>query len=273
MAELQARYSAAVSPMAIGTVNERWNACALVIGVPAEFARRTPLVAGEHYQEGSNQVLLGKLAAQKLGIAPGQSVRIDGRELPVRGIYRSGSRMVDGGMMTDIVQAQRMLTREGAEPQFTLALLRAPDPAAASALIRDIGQRFASLRAIPGTDFAGSLRLMTVGWTPWLVLRMLLAESLVLRTAGAVLGNGFALALLRIVNRLESVGFGWIPVRYPIFLAAMSLVMALAIALVALLWPAACGSAGRTWPASRDPASSGPGCWASSFSSTQWCRR
>jgi putative ABC transport system permease protein len=135
------------------------------------------------------------------------------------------------------------------------------------------------LRAIPGTEFAGSLRLMkvvdafittisvvalvgtglvvtntllmaiaertreigilmTVGWTPWLVLRMLLAESLVLCTAGAVLGNGFALLLLRVVNGLESVGFGWIPVRYPLSLAAMSLVMALAIALVALLWPA-----------------------------------
>ena len=79
---------------------------------------------------------------------------------------------------------------------------------------------------------------MTVGWTPWLVLRMLLAESLVLCTAGAVLGNGFALTLLRVVNHLESVGFGWIPVRYPLSLAAMSLVMALAIALVSLLWPA-----------------------------------
>lgn len=181
--------------------------------------------------------------------------------------------------MTHIGQAQRMLTREGAEPQFTLALLRAPDAGAAAELIRDIGQRFPTLRAIPGTEFAGSLRLMkvvdafittisvvalvgtglvvtntllmaiaertreigilmTVGWTPWLVLRMLLAESLVLCTAGAVLGNGFALLLLRVVNGLESVGFGWIPVRYPLSLAAMSLVMALAIALVALLWPA-----------------------------------
>lgn len=279
MAELRSRYGAAVSPMAIGTVNERWNAYALVIGVPAEFARRTPLVAGEHYREGSDDVLLGELAAQKLGIAPGQTVRIDGRELPVRGIFRSGSRMLDGGMMTHIGQAQRMLTREGAEPQFTLALLRAPDAGAAAELIRDIGQRFPTLRAIPGTEFAGSLRLMkvvdafittisvvalvgtglvvtntllmaiaertreigilmTVGWTPWLVLRMLLAESLVLCTAGAVLGNGFALLLLRVVNGLESVGFGWIPVRYPLSLAAMSLVMALAIALVALLWPA-----------------------------------
>ena len=64
--------------------------------------------------------------------------------------------------MTHIGQAQRMLTREGAEPQFTLALLRAPNAGAAAELIRDIGQRFPTLRAIPGTEFAGSLRLMKV---------------------------------------------------------------------------------------------------------------
>jgi putative ABC transport system permease protein len=279
MRALQERHGAALTPMAIGSLNERWNAYALVIGAPPEFARRTPLVAGGHVAEGAEGVLLGELAAARLGLGPGSTLRIDSRDVPVRGVYRTGSRMLDGGVMTGIAAAQRMLAREGAEPQFTLALLRAPSPAAADSAIRDIERDHPGLRAIRGTEFAGSLRLirvvdafirtisvvaligtglvvtntllmavaertrelgilMTVGWSPWRVLRMLLAESLALCAIGAALGNGFALLLLHAVNGLESVGFGWIPLRYPWWLAGASLGMAAAIALLALIWPA-----------------------------------
>ena len=48
----------------------------------------------------------------------------------------------------------------------------------------------------------------------------------------------FALGLLRVVNSLESVGFGWIPIRFPLSLTATSLLMALSVAVVSLLWPA-----------------------------------
>jgi putative ABC transport system permease protein len=279
MGALQDRYGRAVTPMAVGSLNERWNAYALVIGVPPEFARRTPLVSGEHGPDGGDGVLLGELAASRLGLAPGGSLRIDGRPVPVHGVYRTGSRMLDGGVMTGIAQAQRMLAREGAEPHFTLALLRAASSSAADTMIADIERTDPGLRAIRGTEFAGSLRLirvvdafirtisivaligtalvvtntllmavsertrelgilMTVGWSPWLVLRMLAAESVVLCTVGAALGNGFALLLLHAVNGLESVGFGWIPLRYPWALAGSSLALAAAIALLALVWPA-----------------------------------
>src|SRR6185369_5818438 len=80
--------------------------------------------------------------------------------------------------------------------------------------------------------------LMAVGWTPVLVLRMLLAESLALCLVGALLGNLLALGLLRLLNGLESVGFGWIPVRFSSSLAAASVAMALVVAVLALAWPA-----------------------------------
>jgi ABC-type antimicrobial peptide transport system permease subunit len=80
--------------------------------------------------------------------------------------------------------------------------------------------------------------LMTVGWTPWLVLRMFLAESMALCLAGAGLGNVFALLLLRVVNSIDSIGFGWIPVHFPASLAAGSFAMALGVAVVSLAWPA-----------------------------------
>jgi putative ABC transport system permease protein len=81
--------------------------------------------------------------------------------------------------------------------------------------------------------------LMAVGWTPWLVLRMLLAESVLLCLAGTALGNLLGLALLHAVNRMESVGFGWIPVSLSPALVASSFALTLLIALLALAWPAA----------------------------------
>ena len=80
--------------------------------------------------------------------------------------------------------------------------------------------------------------LMAVGWTPWLVLRMLLAESVLLCLAGAALGNVAGLALLHTVNGMETVGFGWIPVSLSPSLVATSFALTLVIALLALAWPA-----------------------------------
>jgi ABC-type antimicrobial peptide transport system permease subunit len=80
--------------------------------------------------------------------------------------------------------------------------------------------------------------LMTVGWTPWLVLRMFFAESVVLCVAGAALGNGLGLLLLRIVNSIDSIGFGWIPIRYPLSITVETFALAFLVALAALVWPA-----------------------------------
>src|SRR5450830_830978 len=279
MADLRARYGTALSPLVIGSLNEKWNPYALVVGVTPEFLRSIPLTAGEHYAEGSGDAMVGEIATQKLAVQPGQHVTLDGRPVRISGVFRSGSRMLDGGIMTGIAQAQAMLTREGAEPQYTLALLRSGQRGTAATLISEINRLYPSLKAIPGTEFSGSLRLlrvieafvttisvvalvgtclvvsntllmaiaertreigilMTVGWTPWLVLRMLFAESLVLCAVGAAVGNALSLILLRVLNSMESVGFGWIPLRYPLTLAAVSLGMALGIALISLLWPA-----------------------------------
>lgn len=279
MAELQARYGSALSPLVIGTLNEKWNAYALVLGVTPEFLHSMALSSGAHFATGSGEVMIGEIAMQKLALQPGQSVALDGRPVRISGVFRTGSRMLDGGIMMDLAQAQAMLAREGAEPQYTLALLRSGQQVAAAALINEINRLYPSLKAIAGTEFSGSMRLlrvieafvttisvvalvatclvvsntllmaiaertreigilMTVGWTPWLVLRMLLAESLMLCAAGAAVGNAFALVLLRVVNSMESVGFGWIPLRYPLSLAAVSFGMALGIALISLAWPA-----------------------------------
>ncbi len=279
MAELQAAYGASLTPLVTGTRNEPWNPYVLLIGVPPDFLRRIPLTAGVPYEEDSEDVMVGEVAAQELGLATGQTVSLDGHDVRITGVFRTGSRILDGAFLLSIPHAQRALTAEGADPVFSMAVLRAGGDEAAARLIREINIRWPQLKAMRGTEFSGSLRLMrvvdafvktlavvamigtclvvvitllmsisertreigilmAVGWTPWLVLRMLFAEIVVLCLAGAALGNGLALVMLRLLNRLETVGFGWIPIHLPGWLVASSVAMALGAAVVALAWPA-----------------------------------
>lgn len=279
MAVLQGRFGPELTPLAIGTRNEPWNPYVFILGVPEAFQRRVPLTSGSPFAPGSGAVVVGEVAAAQLGIREGSAVEVDGSRLPVAGVYRTGSRVLDGGFMMDLRQAQGILTPEGSEPQYSLAVLRTGGENETRRLIEAINADYPALRAIPGTEFAGAMRLMrvvdafvktlavialvgtclvvantllmalaertreigilmTVGWTPWMVLRMLLAEGVVLCLLGAALGNGFALVLLRVINGIESIGYGWIPVRFSLPLAGASVAMALAVAVVALAWPA-----------------------------------
>ena len=278
MRDLHQRYGDALAPLVIVTRNEAWNAYALVIGVTADFLRRIPLTAGVPYQEGSADALIGEVAARRLDIRAGQSLPIDGRQVRITGIFRTGSRLLDGGLMTDITHAQRMLTREGAERQYSLAVLRAGNAVSATALIDEVQREYPAFRAIPGTEFAGALRLlrvvdafvktlsviavvgtclvvsntllmairertreigilMTVGWTPWLVLRMLFAEGVVLCVAGAATGTSsrwHSCASSTASSRSGSGGFPFVTLS----LTWASLLMALGAAILAMAWPA-----------------------------------
>ncbi|NUN60694.1 MAG: ABC transporter permease [Burkholderiaceae bacterium] len=279
METLMDRFDGAISPLVVGTLNEQWNAYAMVVGAPPQFVRRIPLVAGTSYADGQQEVMMGEIAAQRLGKQVGESIPLDGRTYTITGIFRTGSRLFDGGVMGDISEVQRMLSRGGEPGKYTMALLQTTDTATRERFIREISQSFPKLRAIPGTEFAGSLRLlrvvnafvttisvvvvlgtalivtntllmavaertreigilMTVGWTPWRVLRMLLAESLALCILGAAAGNLGGLLLLHVLNRMESVGFGWIPVKLNLHIVGSALGVTLFVAVLALVWPA-----------------------------------
>jgi putative ABC transport system permease protein len=279
MQALADEFGSALTPMVLGTLNEKWNPYAMVIGVEPEFAARVALVAGRPMATSGGQALLGELAAQRLGLAPGARLPLGGRDYVVAGIFRTGSRLFDGSMMIGTAQAQQLFSPEGDARWYTLALLRTGDAAATARVMTEVPRHHPGLRAIPATEFAGALRLfhvvdafvgtiavvalvgtvlvvtntllmalaertreigilMAVGWTPWLVLRMLLAESMLLCLAGAALGCALAVALLRTVNAMESVGFGWLPVRLSPALVGTSLALTLVVAAFALAWPA-----------------------------------
>lgn len=81
--------------------------------------------------------------------------------------------------------------------------------------------------------------LLAIGWTPWLILRMLLAETLLLSAAGVLIGNLGAALLLQALSQWLSAGPIWnIPATLAPSAMLGSLAAGLWVALSALIWPA-----------------------------------
>ena len=279
MDRLVAEFGDDPSPMLIGTLNDPWNPYALLVGADPRFVRRVPLVRGGPFTAGQPEMLIGEIGAQRLAVGPGQTLQVGGRDYRITGVYRTGSRFFDSGLLTELPEARRLLARDGTASHYTLAALHVAGTRPPDEVIRQLNAAYPTLRAVQGAELSGSLRLirivrafvgtisviaifgtcvvlsntlmmavaertreigilMTVGWTPWMVLRMLLAESLLLCAVGALLGDALAIAILHAVNRLPSVGFGWIPVDLSWSLVGQSLLMALGVALLSLLGPA-----------------------------------
>lgn len=279
MSALQASHPDGLTPMVLGTRNEPWNAYALIIGAPSHFARRIPLLEGQTYVEGENQVMVGEIAAARMQLHAGSSLPLDGKTYRVSAIFRTGSRLFDGGVLTDVPLVQRLVSRQGESPWFTLALLQTPDRQQTERLMAEVTASHPDLKVIPGSEFAGSLRLlkvvdafvqtlsliamlgvclvssntllmavtertreigilMAIGWSPWLVLRMLCIEGWVLGLAGLLLGDALAHGLLWALNHVGAIGYGWIPQQLPLSLLWQATALTFGVVMVSMLWPA-----------------------------------
>ena len=274
---LRQHFGAAVSPLVVLSMNERWNAYAMVIGAEPSFLARLPLVDGRH-AGGASDVLIGELAARRLGLRVGDRLDLAGLDLRVGGVFRSGSRLFDGAVGLPLPLAHAVTAREGEAASYTLAVLRSPDARSRLQWQEDVARKWPALKAISGTEFGGSLRLlrvvdafvttisivvmlatalvlmntlltsvrervrevgilMAIGWAPWRVVGLLGAEAAALGALGAAAGVAMAIGLLQAVNRIESIGFGWIPVRPDGGLIGLAFVATGAAVLVSLLVP------------------------------------
>lgn len=280
MNALSARYGEHLAPLVFGTLNERWNPYALVVGAEPRFIERVPLVEGRRPPPGQPALMLGEIAAQRLALAPGAQLEVAGRLLPVHGVYRTGSRLFDAAVLAELPTAQALLGRDGSPTPYTLAALHIADGRSTDEVAGEIRARHPELKVAVGSELSGSLRLvrivhalvgtisviavlgaamvlantllmstlertreigilMAIGWSPPRVLRLLLAECAALCLLGTLAGNALALAVLRGVNHLPSVGFGWIPVALPWPVVALSFAVCAAVAVLAMAWPAA----------------------------------
>jgi putative ABC transport system permease protein len=274
--ELQEHFDQKVSPLVLGSLRETWNPYAFLVGAPQSLAGRIPMIEGKAFKAGQKEIMLGSLCASKLNLGTGQELNLGNQSYTITGVFRSGSRLLDGGIMTSLLEAQHLLSKIDS---FSLALVQTVNPEQSRRGIEQINQNFPDLRAQLSIEFAGSLRvfklveiiartvsiialigaciivtntlfmalyertrdigiLMAIGWNPVMILRILLAESLAICLLGALLGNGLGVALLWGLNRIKSVGFGWIPVQLTLSTFISSLSVAMALGFLALIWPA-----------------------------------
>ncbi|HEU0303414.1 MAG TPA: ABC transporter permease [Gaiellaceae bacterium] len=104
----------------------------LVFGyAPDEFpARRLVVVAGRRPQ--GNEALVGDAGARTLELEPGDMMDVEGRRFRVSGLYHSGNRFVDSGVVLPLAAVQRIAGRPGEVTTFgvIVSLGRPPEDVA-----------------------------------------------------------------------------------------------------------------------------------------------
>jgi putative ABC transport system permease protein len=237
----------------------------------------TGLMDGTLFQPGKQEVLLGRSAARALKKTVGDPVILGGgHEYRVCGIYWLGQGILDGGAIVHLDESQHLLKRtgyvnlamvRGHSRQNTSALVREiaqafpelePTPAASlRSQIRAISMidGFVAAVSVIALLLSGILILntllmaisertreigvlMAVGWSRWMIIRLIVSEAVLLGIIGGMVGFGAAFPALYLIQLLPATGPGWIAsVPSPVhFITAVAL--SSAVAGISSLYPA-----------------------------------
>jgi len=273
---LKTRFGNNAVPLVIGSRREDWNSYIMILGATPQLVSKIGLIEGRAPVPGEREVMVGALISRQYGLSTGKYMSLGDDHYRVCGVYSVGSRLLDGWMMMDLGAAQKLLGREnqislvmirmtGVNDLGQLAKdinsgfprLKASPAAEFVGNIRLWKTVDVFCKAIGLITFLGACLiitntflmavsertreigiLMAVGWSPLLVLRMLLAESIALCFCGAAVGNGFAVLMLHLLNKNKSVGLGWLPSVPSPESVGVSFVVALLLAFAAIIWPA-----------------------------------
>ena len=265
-----------VSPVVLGSLRETWNPYVLLVGTTERCASTFRFVEGRPLSGTRGEVLVGHLVADSRRLRPGSKLSLSDESFTVAGIYSLGSRYADGGVVLELSEAQRLLHRKDSvnlalvrvRPKARLAglarslnerfpRLRATSGGDFVASIRIFRTVDAFARAVALVALAAALILVSntlllsvsertreigiltaIGWSPARLLRMLLCEAAILCVLGAFFGNALSFFILRELRRSDAIGFAWIPVTASWSAFAVSLGLALLIAVASLAYPA-----------------------------------
>ena len=266
----------AVSGMIMTGVNTDRMPMALVFGYhPREFAiRRFRIVEGEPLG-GRRQVIVGRRAAEQLGLEVGDTLRVLESNFRVVGIYETGLAFEEIGMVIGLQETQALT---GRPRQVQLYAINLRDPGQAevvqdelAAIFPDIDFALTSELAESMSDFqvleemveqvsflavfvgaVGMLNTMlmsvlertqeigvlrALGWRRRHVLGMVLRESLVLGAVGGVCGIILGFGLAGLLGLVPGT-FGALEPLYTPQLFVQAIVVALVAGVVGGLYPA-----------------------------------
>jgi putative ABC transport system permease protein len=206
----------------VGTVGGRSSS--LIFGYdPNEFPARRLVITDGRRSRG-DEAMLGDDAARSLHVQPGGTVTVEGRLFRVAGLYHSGNRFVDGGVVLPLTTVQRIAGRPGEVTTFGVVVNLGKRPGDVAKLVE---QRIPGAVAVtePGAVVkvdTSSRLIIDAGW---------IFSLLALIVGGIGVTNTMAMS---VIERIQEIGImravGW-PKRR---IALLILSEALGIGLLAL---------------------------------------
>jgi putative ABC transport system permease protein len=248
----------------------------LVFGLkPDEFAyRRLVIVAGRRARD--DEVMLGDRAAGSLKLGPGDTVQVENRRFRISGLYHSGDRFEDSGLVLPLPAVQALAGRSGEVTTFGVAVglnekpktvadrleRRFPGTTAvtepgqvvkvdtSSRLIIDTGWIFSLLALIVGGIGVTNTMAMSVfervheigimravGWPGWRIAGLIVCEAMGIGLIALALGLAGGYAAAELFTERGNLS----QLAEPDFTAgvfAWGLAFALGVAVIGALYPA-----------------------------------
>lgn len=242
---------------------------------PQEYAiRRFKIISGETLTN-NRQILLGKVMAEAMHKAVGDTVELNGIRYRVVGIYESNVGWEEmGGVMT-LRDAQTFM---GRPRKVSMYAVRVKDPAQAPAVVERINSQMPEAYAALSGEFVdqmpdmqnangmmagisflaivvGGLGVMNtmlmavfertreigvlraLGWRRRAILKLILSESLLLALLGGILGIGIAFGLVFLMGLAPVVG-GALRAVWSLEIFIRALLVAILLGLLGGLYPA-----------------------------------
>ena len=266
-----------VSRMALGKTAVLGDHYFLVFGLDSDgpLARALPLVSGRLPNPGADEAVIGVVAGRRLALAPPATLELRGRRVTVTGVYQSSHALLDNGAVVGVELTQALFNlHDGvnlalltvAEPRSREAVAVSVsrrysglEASAADAWVSMYGQMalvesFARLIALVAlfaamlgvssllhvalAERTGELAVLrAIGWTRVRVARLVIAETAVLATAGAITAIPLAELVLRLTAALQAQAAGFLPLHVALSVVPETVAVTLAAGLLGALGP------------------------------------
>ena len=228
---------------------------------------------GRIMEDGENEVILGKIYADDNNYSVGDSIKVDGEDFTVVGIYETGDQNMAGGVFTSISKVAELMDDEDSISNIYVKVNKGEDPQAVADRIDDMygdnittvtsvmemSQMARMLDMLQASTWAISLLaivvgglgiintmlmsvfertreigvLKAVGWSNFKILTMIVGESLVITIVSAVIGSVIGVLACTLLG--PQIGFE--PLFTPkIFIQAF--VIAIIVGIVGGIYPA-----------------------------------
>jgi ABC-type antimicrobial peptide transport system permease subunit len=237
----------------------------------ADAIKHFKIVEGEPLS-GTRQALVGRTAADTMGVGVGESVNIVGSRFRVAGIFETGVALEDSGMVISLREAQALFGRPR-KVGFLGITLR--DPRQVDSVLEILEERFPEVSVSKTSEFAESLPdfqamdamigaisflavlvggigmmntvfmsvfertrevgvLRALGWRKVRVLLMVMKESLVLSAVGGLVGILLGMGL----GKLFPLMLAYLEPAFSVELLVRALILALILGAIAGVYPA-----------------------------------